>query len=259
MSARNIAQLGGLHTAQEAYRDAFGRFLAGTDEKDRTHLYLDRVVRALPARRVLLDIGAADGTTTRHLAPSFERTVCIEPSEPMRRVLARACPGARIVPEPVLEAEPDVAADLALLSHVLYYVPRAQWAAAVLRALGWLAPGGTLVVLMQQPDNACMTMVRHFTGSRFDLRELAEELAAGPDPVGDVRLDTVPACFRSADLEETVDVAGFHLSVPAGAPAGGTPARAEVREYVRSHFTDADGGYTIRHDQDALRLTRPGG
>jgi SAM-dependent methyltransferase len=242
-----------LRTDEDAYREAFDRFLAGTDETAVTHAYLRGIVERLPARRVFVDVGAGDGTTTRHLAPSFERTVCVEPSEPMRRVLARAVPQAEVVAAPVGEAQVDARADLALLSHVLYYVPRPQWAATVARVMEWTAPGGVLLILLQDPDNPCMRMVRHFTGRRFDLRELADELAALPTgPVGDTGLDVVPACYRSRDLDETVMVAGFHLSVPGGPPM----ARASVEAYVRRHFGDGDGGYAFRHDQHVLRVER---
>ncbi|KUL63302.1 hypothetical protein ADL30_03175 [Streptomyces sp. NRRL S-1521] len=243
-----------MRTQEDAYRQAFARFLAGTDEKNNTHAYLRDIVARLPARRVLLDVEPADGTTTRHLAPHFEHTVCIEPSEPMRRALELACPQAEMVSEPVMEADIEVRADLALLSHVLYYVPRAQWVTTVSRIMEWLAPGGLLLVLLQNPDEACMRMVRHFTGARFDLRELADELAAlPPGLISGIELDTVPACYRSGDLDEVVGVADFHLSVP-GARA---PRREAVEAYVLQHLRNRKGEYVLRHDQHALRLQRP--
>jgi hypothetical protein len=255
---RKTAAAGGLRTEEDAYRQALGRFLAGSDEKAVTHAYLDHVVAALPRRRVLLDVGPADGTTTRHLAPSFERTVCIEPSEPMRRALRQNCPDAVVLPDPVLEAEPGVTADLALLSHVLYYVPAEQWTATVLRIMEWVAPGGLLLVLLQNPDNPCMNMVRHFTGCRFDLGELARELAgAPPGLVGEVALDTLPARYTGSGLGETVEVAEFHLTLPPPLGDGTPPPRDSVEDYVRRHFLTPEGGYTIPHEQDVLRIRRP--
>ncbi|MER7406001.1 methyltransferase domain-containing protein [Streptomyces sp. NPDC000070] len=254
MEPRETVAAGRLRAEEESYREAFSRFLAGTDEKITTHSYLQGIVRRLPARRVFLDVGAADGTTTRHLAPYFERTICVEPSEPMRRTLALACPQAEVVAEPVLRARIDARPDLALLSHVLYYIPRAHWAAAVTRILNWLAPGGLLLVILQNPDAACMRMVHHFTGLRFDLRELADELAAlPPGPVGTIGLDLVPARYRSRDLDETVAVADFLLSFP-GCPS---PTRDAVERYVERHLRDGDGGYVLHHDQHVLRIERP--
>ncbi|UFQ19872.1 class I SAM-dependent methyltransferase [Streptomyces huasconensis] len=253
MEPQKPVEAGTLRTEEDAYRQAFTRFLAGTDEKSNTHAYLRDMVGRLHARQVFLDVGSADGTTTRYLAPYFERTVCIEPSEPMRRVLQRACPQAEVVGEPVMEARIKARADLALLSHVLYYVPRTQWVATVSRIMRWLAPGGLLLVLLQNPDEACMRMVRHFTGARFDLRELADELAAlPPGLISGIELDTVPASYRSSDLDETVATAAFHLSIP-GTPA---PRREAVEAYVREHLRNREGEYVLRHDQHALRLQR---
>ncbi|MEU4794280.1 methyltransferase domain-containing protein [Streptomyces sp. NPDC023327] len=206
---------GELRSDGDAYRAAFDLFLAGTNQKTRTRDYLTDVVSQLPARRVFLDVGPADGSMTRHVGQSFEQMVCIEPSSPMREALARNCPDARVLAEPVLQADLDITVDLALLSHVLYYVPRRQWTAAVLRVMGWLAPGGLLLILMEKSDSSCMRMVEHFTGTRFDLRELADELRAqAAELVGGVRLETVTARYRTEDLDEAVAVADFHLSVP---------------------------------------------
>lgn len=253
MELEKAAEAGNLRTDEGAYLEALNRFLAGTDEKAVTHDYLRGVLERLPARRVLLDVGAADGTTTQRLLPYFEHTVCIEPSAPMRRALARACPQAEVIAEPVLEARVGVEADLALLSHVLYYVPRGQWTATVARIMEWVAPSGVLLVLLQDPDNPCMRMVRHFTGQRFDLKELADELAMlPPGLVGEIGLDVVPARYRSRDLNDTVTVAGFHLSVPGVVTP---PAREAVTAYVQRHFRD-DDGYTLPHDQHVLRIER---
>ncbi|MFF9581263.1 class I SAM-dependent DNA methyltransferase [Streptomyces achromogenes] len=261
MEPRKTAWTGGAGTdddacreADDAYREAFDMFLSGTDEKATVHAYLRQLVDRLPARRTLLDIGAAQGTTTRYLAPYFERIVCVEPSEPMRRALARECPQAEVVAEPVGEARVDARADLALLSHVLYYIPRTRWAVTTARVMEWLAPGGVLLVLLQTPDNACMRMVRHFTGHHFDVRDLVGELATlPPGLVGRTELETVPARYHGRDLEETLRVVGFLLSVP-GAPS---PTREAVEAYVRRHFDNEDGTYTIRHDQHVLRIERP--
>ncbi|CAL9324648.1 class I SAM-dependent methyltransferase [Streptomyces sp. SudanB182_2057] len=254
MELEKAAWTGIAGTHADAYRKGFDMFLSGTDEKTTTHAYLRRVVDRLPARRTLLDIGAAQGTTTSYLAPYFERVVCVEPSEPMRRALARACPRAELVAEPVGEARVDARADLALLSHVLYYIPRAQWAATTARVMEWVAPGGVLLVLLQNPDSACMRMVRHFTGRHFDVRELVGELAALPPGLaGRTELDVLPARYHGRSLEETLTVADFLLSVP-DAPS---PTREAVEAYVRRHFDNEDGTYTFRHDQHVLSIERP--
>ncbi|MEU3958597.1 hypothetical protein AB0F42_01940 [Streptomyces buecherae] len=117
-----------------------------------------------------------------------------------------------------------------------------------------MAPGGLRLVLLQDPDDSRMRMVRHFTGLRFVLRELAAQLTApAHGPNDDIVLDVVPARYRGRDLEETVTVATFHLTLPGEPP----PARHAVKAYVQGHLRDGDGGYVLRHGQLVLRIQRP--
>ncbi|MCP2169520.1 class I SAM-dependent methyltransferase [Goodfellowiella coeruleoviolacea] len=242
------------------YRRAFELFLAGTDEKVRTHEYLNRLVERLPRRTVFLDVGAGEGGTTGHLARYFARTVAVEPSAPMREALRRACPTAEIHAEPVHQLVlDDVQADLALCSHVLYYLPESDWVPLVRRVLTWVSPGGTLVLLLQAPDNDCMRMVAHFTGARFDLPGLAGALAERcADLVADTTLDRITNRYRTTSLADAVQVAEFMLNVPALAEQRDLPSRQALRDYVTSHFTAPDGTVTINHAHDILLVHRSG-
>ncbi|MBH1935949.1 class I SAM-dependent methyltransferase [Streptomyces sp. AV19] len=243
-----------LDMSSEEYRHVFEIFLAGTDQKELSGAYLDRLAGELPRRRVFLDIGAGRGDLARHMTRHFERVVAVEPSAPMRDALRRACPDALILPDPVNTVRVEVTADLAVCAHVLYHLPPADWAATVQRMLRWVAPGGELVVMLQNPDNDCMRMVRHFTGARFDLGALASRLEAGAAGLlADCRLETLPSTYRATAQKDVLAVAELLLTVP-GLRA--LPARRRLREYVRREFSTADGGFRIRHDQDVLRLRR---
>ncbi|SOB86185.1 class I SAM-dependent methyltransferase [Streptomyces sp. 1331.2] len=237
------------------YRRAFELFLAGTDEKPVTHARLSELVAALPRRRVLLDLGAGDGRTTAHLARSFDRTVAVEPSAAMREKLATTCPEALVLPDRLDRVRPPEPADLVHLSHVLYYVPEPEWPATATRALDWTAPGGTLLVVLQNPESPCMRMAAHFTGVRYDLAPLAERLREC-HPAHDYALETLDLHYRTPHLAEAVDVAEFMVNVADLAALDPRPTRAALTAYVRQHFTRPDGGYAIGHTQDMLIVRR---
>ncbi|MFF8641043.1 hypothetical protein [Streptomyces sp. NPDC015345] len=57
MGQRNSGAGKDLRSDEDAYRDAFDLFLAGTDQKTRTHAYLCQVIDRLPTRRLFLDGG----------------------------------------------------------------------------------------------------------------------------------------------------------------------------------------------------------
>ncbi|MFE4516750.1 class I SAM-dependent methyltransferase [Kitasatospora sp. NPDC056783] len=241
------------------YRRAFELFLAGTDEKPITHARLGEIAAALPHRRVLLDLGAGDGRTTAYLGRSFDRTIAVEPSAAMREKLGTSCPDALILPEPLDRVRPPEPADLVHLSHVLYYVPQADWPDTVGRALDWTAPGGTLLVVLQNPESPCMRMAAHFTGVRYDLGPLADRLRERR-PEHEYALETLELHYHTPDLAEAVDVAEFMVNVADLATLDSRPSRAALTSYVREHFTLPAGGYAIGHTQDMLiirRATRP--
>ncbi|WP_051709069.1 class I SAM-dependent methyltransferase [Streptomyces sp. NRRL S-350] len=244
-----------LDVASAEYRRVFELFLAGTDEKPLTHARLSELVAALPHRRVLLDLGAGDGRTTAHLARSFDRTVAVEPSAAMREKLATACPDALVLPDRLDRVQPPEPADLVHLSHVLYYVPAADWFDTVTRALDWTAPGGTLLVVLQNPESACMRMAAHFTGVRYDLGPIVARLRA-QHPQDDIAVETLDLHYRAPNLAETMDVAEFMVNVADLATLDPRPSRAALAAYVQDHFARPDGSYSIGHTQDMLFVRR---
>jgi SAM-dependent methyltransferase len=246
-----------LDVAGEDYRRAFELFMAGTDEKAVTHEYLTALVEQLPRRTLFLDVGAGDGVTTRHVGQYFERTIAIEPSAPMRQALQRSCPDAVVLNEPIDEVELDARADLALCSHVLYYVSDSAWVGTVRRVLNWVAPGGALLLMLQNPENGFMVrMVRHFTGVRLDLSDLAKRLEHnGNGLIESVAMATLTSRYRSTNLADAIDVAEFMINVPA-LRSRRLPSRQELESYVVRNFSDPEGAICITYTHDILTVRR---
>lgn len=174
----------------------------------------------------------------------------------MRQALRRACPDAAVLNEPIDEVELDVRADLALCSHLLYYVPESAWLDTVRRVLNWVAPGGELLVMLQNPENECMRMVRDFIGVRFDLSDLARRLEPnGNGLVESVTMVTLPTRYRSTNLAEAFDVAELMINVPS-LRSMRLPSRQELESYVVQHFSDPEGAICITHSHDILTVRR---
>ncbi|MFE3198700.1 class I SAM-dependent methyltransferase [Embleya sp. NPDC059237] len=247
-----------LDVTTDDYRRAFELFLAGSDEKAVTHAHLLALVEQLPQRSVFLDIGAGSGATTRYLGSHFERTIAIEPSKYMRDALRLTYPEAEVLSDPVETAAPPALADFALCSHMFYFLPESQYLPTVRRLLDWVRPGGELVLVLQNPDNECMRLVRHFYDIRFDLSPTAKALGTGhEDLVESCTLETLPVRFHADNLPDTLAVAEFMANVPDLAERPTRPTHGDLENYVRTHFTDPPGtGYTIHHDHDIVRIKR---
>ncbi|MCE3224641.1 MAG: uncharacterized protein K0S58_2821 [Nitrospira sp.] len=73
----------------EDYKRAFQVFLDHTDQKRNARRFLQRVVEDLPARKVFIDAGAGTGEVTKAFAPTFDRTIAIEPNAHLLAQLQR--------------------------------------------------------------------------------------------------------------------------------------------------------------------------
>jgi len=241
------------------YHQAFHVFLDHTDQKANARRQLEELVQRLPDRHVFLDAGAGTGQVTAWLLERFEQTVAIEPNPSLNAELRRTCPSAKVLPETISEAQPQILCDLILCSHVLYYIDRSEWLGVLDRMASWLAPRGTLVVILQNHETDCMRMLDAFLGRRFDLSELAREFEATQGQQYQVERRLVPAHVTTPDLTSAYVIAEFMLNL---LPMPNPPARHALDEYVKARFAIPGGGFrfschqdflTIRHRQRSLR------
>jgi Methyltransferase domain len=236
------------------FRRAFGTFLAHTDQKDKALAWIQREVSRLAVRGTMIDAGAGNGKLTEWFTGSFSRVVAIEPNASLETDLRANCPTAHVIPRTIMDASVSEAADFILCSHVLYFVDQSEWQSTLWRLAGWLAPGGVLAIGLQNPESDCMTMVDHFIGGRFNLRDLlqAEQMSGGRFKT---ELETFPAHIRAADLKTACEIAEFMLNV---LPMPSPPGWSDLESYVDEHFRRSDGRYELSCHQDFLRVTRLG-
>jgi SAM-dependent methyltransferase len=235
------------------YEQAFGVFLAHTDQKDKARTWLDATVAGLPSRRLFIDAGAGTGKVTAWFIPRFEQTIAVEPNPFLRQHLIQNCPQAKIVAAPILEYTAETAADFVLASHVFYYIPAADWPANLDRLASFLGPAGTLVVVLQNAASDCMAMVDRFHGRRFDLNVPCREFQTRHQNAFECRIDTVESQIETRDFANAYTVAEFMLNL---LPFDEPPLRSDVEVYVRTHFAKPNGGYRFSCSQDFLVIRR---
>lgn len=236
----------------EDYKRAFQVFLDHTDQKRNAKRLLQSLVDDLPARKVFIDAGAGNGEVTRAFAGSFDRTIAIEPNTYLLTHLQRTIPKAETIGSSILSANPEPQGDFILCSHTLYYIPTDEWLAHLERLVSWMSPTGITVVVLQNRSTACMTMLEHFFGHRFDLGDLADAFRARHGDRYDVTTTLDPAHVETSEPGAAYTVAEFMLNL---LPISQPPTRRDLEAYVDTNFATPDGTHRLSVHQDFLRIS----
>lgn len=235
----------------EDYTRAFQVFLDHTDQKRNAKRYLETLVKGLPERKVFIDAGAGNGEVTKSLAGAFDRTIAIEPNPHLLLQLRRTIPQAETIGAPILAARPEARGDFVLCSHTLYYIPADEWLAHLERLVSWMSPTGVTVIVIQNRGTACMAMLEHFFGYRFDLEELVAAFRAKHGDRYEVATTLDPAHVETSEPACVYAVAEFMLNL---LPIRQPPAKREVEGYLTKHCITADGVYRLSVHQDFLQI-----
>jgi len=134
---------------------------------------------ALASESAVVELGAGTGKLTRLLVDGFDDVVAVEPDEGMRRVLAVACPGARVL-HGSAEAIPlpDGAADAVFAAEAFHNFDAA---AAVVEIARVLRPGGTLALLWNLPAGPTEPSIEAVEALLAEIGPTREEV--GHDPI----------------------------------------------------------------------------
>ncbi len=235
----------------EDYKRAFQVFLDHTDQKQNANRVLQKLVEDLPARKVFIDAGAGNGEVTRAFAGAFDRTIAIEPNPHLLTQLQRTVPKADAIGTPILAASPQAQGDFVLCSHTFYYIPADEWLAHLERLVSWMSPTGMTVVVLQNRSTACMTMLEHFFGHRFDLSRLADTFCAKHGDRYDVSTTLDHAHVETTEPSAAYTVAEFMLNL---LPISRPPARRDLEDYVAANFAASDGTHRLSVHQDFLQI-----
>lgn len=237
----------------EDYKRAFQVFLDHTDQKRNAKRVLQKLVDGLPARKVFIDAdaGAGTGEVTKAFAGTFDRTIAIEPNAHLLTQLQRAIPQADAIGASILTSSPEARGDFVLCSHTLYYIPAEEWLAHLERLVSWMSPTGVTVVVLQNRGTACMTMLEHFFGHRFDLGGLADAFRADHGDRYNVATTLDPAHVETSEQAAAYTVAEFMMNLM---PISRPPARRDLEAYVAEHFATAGGTYRLSVHQDFLQI-----
>jgi hypothetical protein len=253
-------------TQESSYlSEVWEAFRLSVNEKDMLAAFLRDVplARLQRTRRELslLDIGPDDGQLTLRICDPFSQITLVEADSQSRARLRRNLrrhgrqrpdfAECRVIPARFpCDGLDRGAHDLALLLHVLYFIPRDQWTQCILAAYETLRPGGMLVAAYVCDDGAMADLIARFGGSPLRFPEF-EDSCRGVVPKARIEVYRMSNVMCALEEDAMAHFFGFLMAdYQAGASA------REAREYAR-RFRRADGAYVWEKTDGALVITRP--
>ena len=242
------------HSQSEKYEETFKFYLEHSNEKVKTHEWLDQLVKRLPSRHLMIDAGAGYGLSTALFTDYFVQTIAVEPNDSFIAQLKKNCPAVEVQHRTILHANlPPGSADLILCLHVFYHIVQEEWMANLEKLASWLSPNGVLVVAMANHESQCMKIYESFYKLEADLTALAATFKEQKGHEYDVIVETIPLNVRANSFQDAYTLAEFMLNPP---PTSIPPTRRRVEEYVHQYFNCPDGGYCFSCDQVLLQIRR---
>jgi 2-polyprenyl-3-methyl-5-hydroxy-6-metoxy-1,4-benzoquinol methylase len=155
----------GIHPSRSQWNESLTgwaiSYLGGTFGNDiRDSITLMLAKRLAPTASSLLDLGCAGATLARGLGPEFQCYSGVDISDvaiaKAREHLSQAARGSTLKYDlciaKIQDYQPSRRFDIIIFNEVLYYLPLAQLAVTIRRYVGFLQPGGLVVVSLKDHE-----------------------------------------------------------------------------------------------------------
>jgi SAM-dependent methyltransferase len=234
----------------EEYDKQLALFSACSTEKGIELVKIGMVIASLPKRQAFLDVGAGGGHLTVPVSEEFMTTTVVEPDPRQAAMFRTRCPHFRVYNEDWTNVHLETEQfDLILCSHVLYYIPPGAWMGTIEKMYRHLAPGGSLIIVMQSPYGEVARFFTTFTPYDIPIIELEEEALSryGHEAV---TLESFQNEIFTESLDDMVEI-GLFLLVDRHYRAHSP----EIRRYFQDHHA-VSGGYRIVQDEILLAIRK---
>jgi ubiquinone/menaquinone biosynthesis C-methylase UbiE len=233
------------------YKAQFDSLSENTSEyREMRQFFEAEIFPRLPAMEHFLDIGAGRGNYARPFSLLFEQTTIVEPNDVfVNEILVwTKDAGSKLTAFNIswqdLEWQ-DGETDLVLMSHMLYYVPKAQRSAFIRKAYGTLKKGGLMLIVLNSETCGIRDVYKTFyTKDLLDEMPYGEAIAVllRSEGYSNVEERIFPAVITLPNREETSQLIDFLL-------LRRVPFDDEAAQSKREAFIDAnllhDGKYLM--------------
>lgn len=240
---------------EKHYLDTLKLVLDSTNEtENRIWFFLKEILPTLTSKNRLLDIGPGNFALTKSLLPSFSHITAVDESQYVLNGMdAHLLPHIEFekISASVVNAEfLPISYDLAVLSHVLYYIDVTQWIDVIKKAYRSLTNHGRMVIVLGGDELQKSELIHHFGGESIEINHLATQCS---DIFGysHVSLFASDEVFITKTRQAMLHIAAFMLK-----DAKITASKEDLVRYIEDNLKVNDNHYEMSTRQKYIVIKK---
>src|SRR3990167_8163848 len=159
----------GKFNSEEHYLKTLELVLASTDEtRSCINFIKSKILSSLESRNSILDIGPGDGSLTKDIICQFNHITAIDPNiyalNKLENLIPKAINYNKILNCVTKTELKENYYDLAILSHILYYISDESWLYTIKKIYSSLKKNGIIVIILGGDSLDKAKLIRKFNG-----------------------------------------------------------------------------------------------
>jgi SAM-dependent methyltransferase len=211
---------------------------------NREIFFRKKVLPLIPVKNALLDVGSGNGELLSVIARDFKHVTTVDTNEKAIEKIQKVI-GANIdctkIHGSIVDAKlTNYFYDLAVLSHMLYYIEQSKWINVVRKVYHAVNMNGLVAIVLSGDTLGKSNLIKHFGGSIPDIDNLAQKCI---DTFGfsNVKIYESDESFMALNLATMLHITGFMLY-----DVGITADKKLLETYINEYF---------RYSNDYFKMT----
>lgn len=242
---------------EQHYLQTLRLVLSSTHETyNRITFFLNKILPKLPADGSLLDIGPGDGSLTKSLIHNFKDITLVDINHHALHNLQKTLPpliNLLQISESILNVnlKPNCY-NLAVLSHMLYYIKPKLWLKIIKSVYNSLKDNGILVIILGGDELDKAELIQHFGEQTLEIDKLAIK-CRNTFGATNVSFYASNESFVACSEEAMLHISAFML-----ADANILAPKEALTNYIHKEFKKSDNHFEMTTIQKYIIITKNG-
>lgn len=241
----------GIYNSDKDFLEALDFFLKSTSEtRHRGWFFLKHIMPLISNGSKLLEIGPGNGVITKWICRKFNHVTIVDTNYEVIKnfnitsKILKKTTTLKKIHKSVLSTELEHNYyDLAVISHVFYYIDYSRWLEATIRVYNATKPGGIIVIVINGDQYGKLDLIKKFNGKMIPINSFIQDCFK---TFINARIELFKSIeeAKTIDIESMLQIAGFFLY-----DVGAIAKKADLIAYINNSIKQPDKTYKIDFPQ----------